>query len=231
MCNFLSGVTLATGEIAIGEMVDSHEAIIEQAGWQNADKNALGKPGLCRWEYTPPNNDISMPLAEWGFHIDEQQTVPDWWTPEHEATAVARAHTVLDKMILREGKHEINSGRVFLLGSSTATLWDSSTATLWGSSTATLRDSSTATLRGSSTATLLGSSTATLWDSSTATLRDSSTATLRDSSTATLWDSSTATLRDSSAKIAEINAMAIAIYRIGDTIKVRGAHDDWQETK
>jgi hypothetical protein len=116
MCNFLSGVMLATGEIAIGELVDSHEQIIADAGWQNADKSAE-RPGLCRWEYTGPSGDWTKPYTEWGFRVDEQAR-PEWFTPEREAECISRAQVVLDRMILREGvRKEVKNGeRVFVSG-------------------------------------------------------------------------------------------------------------------
>ncbi len=250
MCHFLSGVTLATGDISIGETVDSHESIIEAAGWGDADKRTE-RPGLCRWEYTPPDNDWGKPLAEWTFRVDED-SAPAWWTSEHEAAAISRAQIVLEKMILRDGIHTVTTGRVFAYGSATVTATDSATveahdsATVRATGSATVRatDSATVEAHDSATVRATGSATVTAYDSATVEAHHSATVEAHHSATVTAYDSATveahhsatvratgsatvratgsATVNTYGCKLVTVSDNAIEIDRRGDVVIVRG---------
>jgi hypothetical protein len=244
MCNFLSGVTLATGEIAIGELVDSHEAIIEGAGWGNADKRAE-RPGLCRWEYTPPDGDWRKPVVEWNFHVDDTVR-PDWFTAEREAEAISRAQVILEKMMVHEGVHIVKTGRMFAYGSATVEASDSATveasgsATVRASDSATVRASDSATVRASDSATVEASGSATVEASGSATVRayNSATvraygsATVRASGSATVEASGSATVNTYGCKTVSVKDNAIEIDRRGDVVVIRGnARLEKEETK
>ena len=82
MCNPISCV-LTKESVYFGD-TDSHEAIIDQ---HKLHEGAPTAPNFVRVEVRPPGDDISVPVGQWVYHLD-QDILPVWYD-EQDCTARA----------------------------------------------------------------------------------------------------------------------------------------------
>jgi hypothetical protein len=121
---------------------DSHEHIIKAAGLID-DKLP---PDIVRVEVVPPDGDMTRPLSEWIYHVD-QDVMPTWYSAAREE---ARARGALPEWfvacVIASGEHDtIGAETRYLCGSANVgrlecgqtlrEMWGSSqVGAMWGSS-------------------------------------------------------------------------------------------------
>jgi hypothetical protein len=165
MCKFISGITLQNGDVKISNNTDSHHEILTEFGISDS---AL-PPAFVAWEFSPPNNNYSLPVDQWIFAIDDQFPTPDWWDNGFEKITITDCKLVLQTILLSSGKHTVKKGRFFSYGSATVEAYDSATVEAYGSATVRAYDSATVEAYGSATVRAYGSATVRAYDSATVT--------------------------------------------------------------
>lgn len=87
MCRAASGVL--TGGYIVKWLTnsDSHEDIIEQR--ELVEGGTVGPPYIVRFEVTPPDGDLSVPLEWWKYKVD-QDKLPNWYDDEKGKAAAMR---------------------------------------------------------------------------------------------------------------------------------------------
>ena len=169
---------------------DSHEQIIREFDLKD---EVAGKITLVRVEITPPGGDLSLPLDQWQFHLD-QDLLPAWYekaAEEHQGRAMDALADWAAQKIVREGVRVVRDAEVYAFVS--ATVRASGSATVEASGSATVEASVSATVRASDSATVEAFGSATVRASGSATVRAFGSATVRafDSATVEAFDSAT----------------------------------------
>ena len=147
MCKPASFI-LTKDRVFWSRFTDSHEDIISEFSL-NAD--GVKSPNIVRVEIVPPNGDMTRPAAEWAFAVD-QDILPKWFDVEWgEKRARAALADWIAANVISNGNQERKEGRVFVVGSASAKLYDSASAELYGSASAELYGSASAKLKSRST--------------------------------------------------------------------------------
>ena len=102
MCKFFSCIVVRDGLELLWTEQDSHETIISRAGLVD-DK--LENREFVRLEIQPPNEDISRPVNEWTFTVDEKGTLPRWFIANEKRVKI-RAYSLLNEIIAPKTKYE-----------------------------------------------------------------------------------------------------------------------------
>ena len=79
MCKFKSMVVLRTGEILSLEKSDSHTEIIEYFKLKEGNLNSRNFVAV---EIIPKNDLFSYAKKDWTFTVDEESSVPEWFTED-----------------------------------------------------------------------------------------------------------------------------------------------------
>ena len=163
---------------------DSHEQIIREFDLKD---EVAGKITLVRVEITPPGGDLSLPLDQWQFHLD-QDLLPAWYekaAEEHQGRAMDALADWAAQKIVREGVRVVRDAEVYAFGS----------ATVRASGSATVRASGSATVRAS------GSATVRAFDSATVEAFDSATVRASGSTNGVIYSCKSVSLGDAAALI------------------------------
>jgi hypothetical protein len=203
MCKPASFV-ITKDRIYWSKLSDSHEDIIREFKL-NAD--GIGGPNIVRVEIAPPSGNLSLPLEQWKYQLD-QTDVPKWYdakTAERECRAelkawkksklsgwkVKEAYNPVKPLLLelRAMKNE----KLKLLVAEWDSVWASVRDSVWDSVRDSVRDSVQDSVWDSVWASVRDS----VWDSVWASVRDSVRASVRDSVWASVWDSVQDSVRDS----------------------------------
>jgi hypothetical protein len=124
---------------------EAHDVIIEE----NPSLKTLDcmiPCGILRFEINPPNDDMTRPLDEWSFHVD-QDILPEWYSDD-PGKCETRARKVLVKWA--KAKLFINRDAGNITGQ--AYLYGNARAVLRGNARAVLRDNASADLRDNAVA-------------------------------------------------------------------------------
>ena len=115
MCQPASGV-LTRDQVWWDEDSDSHEAIIRK---HKLHADGVRGPNVLRFEIVPPDDDYTLPLAEWVYKVD-QDILPEWYDPVHDPV---RARSMMPAWaqhhIISSGEVRDGQTRVVLSGSVT----------------------------------------------------------------------------------------------------------------
>ena len=143
MCNPASGV-FTKGHIAHwSKYSDSHEYIIEE---HKLNADGVGGPNIVRFEITPPDGDMTKPLADWSYKVD-QDILPDWYDPkEGEAAARKMLTEWAGKKVITGESNDLADGEYFIVGNATVSgvrgnatvsgVWDNATVSgVWANAT------------------------------------------------------------------------------------------------
>ena len=175
MCKPASMV-LTQHKVFSSKRTDAHAEIIREF---ELTESVAGKICLLKVEITPTGGDMSKPLADWQYRVDQEvDALPEWFdaaecekrTRQHLADVWAKERLVLSGQVRTIQELEC----VFACGSSQVTAYGSSQVTACDSSQVTAIDSSHVTAYGSSRVTACGSSQVTAYDSSQVSAYDSS---------------------------------------------------------
>jgi hypothetical protein len=145
---------------------DSHEDIIREFDLKD---EVAGKITIVRVEITPPGGDMSLPLDQWQFHLD-QDLLPVWYEKAPEKQQGRAMDALADwaaQKIIREGFREVREAHVYAFGSATVEASDSATVEAFGSATVEASDSATVEAFGSATVRAFGSATVRAFGSAT----------------------------------------------------------------
>ena len=140
---------------------DSHEEIIREFGLCDEVANRIT---LVRVEITPPNGDMSRPLDEWQYRVDEANPsyLPEWFV-KNESKHEGRAKDALKKWfeckVVVSGHRDVRDQEVYAYDNSTVTAYGTSTVAAYDNSTVTACNNSTVTAYDNSTVAAYGTST------------------------------------------------------------------------
>ena len=114
MCQPASFVLTATDVFWSGTN-DSHEEIIKE----HQLDDTTSPPSILRVEILPPDMDMSKPLREWGWKID-QDIMPTWHNPiQDEHRCRMELEKWFARNVLASGEHETSGTARFICGSAT----------------------------------------------------------------------------------------------------------------
>ena len=114
MCEPASFVLTATDVFWSGTN-DSHEEIIKE----HQLDDTTSPPSILRVEILPPDMDMSKPLREWGWKID-QDIMPTWHNPiQDEHRCRVELEKWFARNVLASGEHATSGTARFICGSAT----------------------------------------------------------------------------------------------------------------
>jgi hypothetical protein len=123
------------------ENSDSHEDIIQE----HKLHEGIG-PNFVRVEIAPSDDDMSRPLDQWKYCLD-QDVRPEWYDAEDvEARCRAELQRWYSAKVFTCGRHEARTGRRYACGSATVEACGSATVNNYGRGVITLDDGSNAVL-------------------------------------------------------------------------------------
>ena len=178
------------------KLSDGHEDIIREF---NLHDDGVGGPNIVRIEIAPPNGNLSLPLKQWIYKVD-QDTLPKWYdakTCERECRAelkkwvkqkltgwkVKEAFNPVNPLLLE--LKAIENERLKELVAEWASVWASVGASVWASVGASVGTSVGASVWDSVGASVGASVWASVWDSIWASVGASVWASVG----ASVWDS------------------------------------------
>ena len=136
MCKPASMVVTAGPAVHWGQ-TDNHSELIASLGLHEDGVRGIN---LVRIELTPPGDDLSKPLPEWDFRVD-QDIVPEWWGAE-SGEAACRAALVdwYASRVVVAGVRTVSDGHTYAI--------DSARVTANGSARVTAYDAAQVTANG-----------------------------------------------------------------------------------
>ena len=112
MCKPASGVFTKGHKAHWSKYTDSHEEIIEE---HKLNADGVGGPNIVRFEISPPDCDLSKPLSEWEYRVDQHVT-PEWYDKD-DAEKAARAMLTewAAQKIIREDREKLEDGEYWII--------------------------------------------------------------------------------------------------------------------
>ncbi|MCR4376278.1 MAG: hypothetical protein NUW22_15665, partial [Acidobacteria bacterium] len=108
MCNFLSALALKNGDLLLHPMLDSHSDLVRYFKIPDARQ---GHQHFAKVELTPED---WMDVSTWKFQLDED-SAPIWWE-DVAARVEADLRQRANRMILRDGEHELIVDGCWIIG-------------------------------------------------------------------------------------------------------------------
>jgi hypothetical protein len=112
MCQFLSAIAFADGDVYTNDATDSHERLI--AALDLDDSGDIEKNKWCRLEYTTEDSKDLVDITKYRLMIDQEQ--PAWITDELKDKWERKLRQRVKGMILTTGKKKILLGGKWILG-------------------------------------------------------------------------------------------------------------------
>ena len=109
MCQFLSALILANGDVLTHPMLDSHTDLVT---WFNLRDDRVGR--FAKVELVP-GEDTWLDPDQWTWVLDEP-TRPAWLTEDMEANAQRALRDRAKRMILKDGEHTLIVDGCWIVG-------------------------------------------------------------------------------------------------------------------
>ncbi len=116
MCKPASGVFTKGHKAFWSKYSDSHEIIIEE---HKLNADGIRGSNIVRFEIAPPNGDMSAPLDQWQYHLDDgmDACLPDWYdVVEAEKSARKMLKGWANQKIISGYVSELSDGEYYLIG-------------------------------------------------------------------------------------------------------------------
>jgi hypothetical protein len=141
MCNPASFVVTRNDKVFWSKNTESHEEIIKEFNLSEGVAAATGDANFVRVEINPPENDMRKPLADWVYHLD-QDNPPAWYDAKSvEKDCRAELKEWFTAKVITDGQKigKIEQGQWFIWGGTISAVWGGTISAVWGGTISAVR--------------------------------------------------------------------------------------------